>query len=115
MYHKSRFFIEYAALQRVSHNRRMAISIRDFSYLKRCPYLVFFFSFFFKKPWEYHTGKAFKAVYAYIINSAISALSRSIKFTHAFHSVQGLRATDFSDNELRVEESNIVGILSQHY
>ena len=29
-----------------------------------------------------HTSKAFKAVYAYIINSAISALSRSIKSAH---------------------------------
>src|SRR5271170_185479 len=75
---KRRFFSEYAALQRVSHHQFL-VSIKDFSYLKQCVYLVFSFFSFFKKPWECYTGKA---VHASIINSAISALSRSINSTH---------------------------------
>ena len=58
MYHKRRFFSEYAALQRVSHNQFL-VSIKDFSYLKQSVYLVFSFFSFFKKPWECYTGKAF--------------------------------------------------------
>ena len=59
-------------------------------------YLVFFLSFF--KPWECYTGKAFRLyTQISIINSAVSALSRSIKFIHT-HSVRpfisGLLATD---------------------
>jgi len=49
MYHKRRFFSEYAVLQRVSHNRWKAESIKYFSYLKRCVYLIFFLFFLSSK------------------------------------------------------------------
>src|SRR5208282_2814670 len=96
MYHKRRFFSEYAALQRVSHHQSL-VSIKDFSYLKQRVYLVFSLFSFFKKPWECYTGKAFKAVHTFIISSAVSALSRLIKSIHTtplVRSISGLLATE---------------------
>jgi len=74
MFHKRRFFSEYAALwQRVSHNQ-LLISIKDFSYLTR-------FLFFFRDHGNVTQARLYAHMYACIINSAISALSRSIKST----------------------------------
>ena len=71
MYHKRRFFSEYAALQRVSHHQFL-VSIKDFSYLKQSVYLVFSFFSFFKKPWECYTGKA---VHTHLLYIALYPLS----------------------------------------
>src|SRR5271163_1460341 len=70
---KRRFFSEYAAQQRVSHHQFL-VSMKDFSYLKHCVYLVFFLFFLSSKTLGMLHRQG--CTHASIINSARSALSR---------------------------------------
>src|SRR6202035_2249779 len=105
MYHKRRFFSEYAAPQRVS-----------LSPLYRCIYKRFFLPHVCTVPSllclssSKNPGNVTQArrlrLYACIINSAVSARSKSIKYSHALRSsrcsIQGLLAT--LDRRVLVEE-----------